>query len=330
MGALGMALDSGLRSSDRVLAMLPLFHTTPLNSLCTPAVAVGATIYLLQGFDVQNVLRLFETEQISVLIALPIMYRALLQAQISAPRDVSGLRLGIYGMAPMPRHELEHLIKVFSCDFALIFGQTEMSPVTTIFQPQHQLSHAGAAGTPSVNVQVGIMDSEGNLLPQGEAGEIVYRGPQTLSCYLRNDTATEEAFRSGWFHSGDAGYFDVDGLLWFQDRFKDVIKSGGENVASVEVEQALYNVEPGILEVVVIGLPHERWGEAVTAIVVPRPEAALHEKDILEKVSGSLGPHKRPKAVIFTDVLPKTATAKVQKAELRKRYAAFYATDGGV
>lgn len=325
MGALGMALDSGLRASDRVLAMLPLFHTTPLNSLCTPAVAVGATIYLQQGFEAQAVLELFDRERISVLIALPIMYRALLQSHMAAPRDVSGLRLAIYGMARMPRHELEQLIRIFDCDFALIFGQTEMSPVTSIFQPEHQLSHAGAAGTPSVNVQIGIMNPEGRLLPQGEIGEIVYRGPQTLNCYLHNEAATEEAFKNGWFHSGDAGYFDTEGLLWFQDRFKDVIKTGGENVASVEVEQALYNVEPGILEVVVIGLPHERWGEAVTAIVVPRPGATPAEKDILQRLRKTLAAHKNPKAVIFTDTLPKTATGKVQKSELRKRYADLYA-----
>ena len=123
------------------------------------------------------------------------------------------------------------------------------------------------------------------MLPQGGVGEIVYRGPQVLNGYLHDEAATAEAFRFGWFHSGDAGYFDADGLLWFQDRIKDVIKSGGENVASVEVEQALYNAEPRLGEVVVIGLPHDHWGEAVTAIAVPKNGETLDEAEILQEAA---------------------------------------------
>jgi acyl-CoA synthetase (AMP-forming)/AMP-acid ligase II len=324
VAALSMALETKLSSGDQVLAMLPLFHTTPLNTLCTPAIAAGATIHIRKGFEAEPVLDLFERERISVLVALPIMYRALLELQLIAPRDVSGLRLALYGMAPMPRPELERLIETFDCDFALVFGQTEMSPVTTMFRPEHQLTHSGAAGTPLANVEVGIMDSQGELLPQGTVGEIVYRGPQVLNGYLHDEAATAEAFRFGWFHSGDAGYFDPDGLLWFQDRIKDVIKSGGENVASVEVEQALYNAEPRLREVVVIGLPHDRWGEAVTAIAVKKDGELLDEQDILKKLRDRLAAHKCPKAIIFTDTLPKTATAKVQKVELRKRFQDYY------
>ncbi|MFO0994142.1 MAG: AMP-binding protein [Hyphomicrobiales bacterium] len=324
VAALSMALESKLSYGDQVLAMLPLFHTTPLNTLCTPAIAAGATIHIRQGFDAEAVLDLFETEHISVLVALPIMYRALLDLQLRSPRNVSQLRLALYGMAPMPRPELERLIETFNCDFALVFGQTEMSPVTTMFRPEHQLTHSGAAGTPLANVEVGIMDPQGLLLPQGAVGEIVYRGPQVLNGYLHDEAATAEAFRFGWFHSGDAGYINADGLLWFQDRIKDVIKSGGENVASVEVEQALYNAEPRLKEVVVIGLPHERWGEAVTAIAVQKDGEALDERDILLKLRDRLAAHKCPKAIIFTDTLPKTATAKVQKVELRKRFQDYY------
>jgi acyl-CoA synthetase (AMP-forming)/AMP-acid ligase II len=324
VAALSMALESRLTNGDKVLAMLPLFHTTPLNTLCTPAIAAGATIHICQGFEAEAVLDLFERERISVLVALPIMYRALLDLQSRAPRDVSGLRLALYGMAPMPRPELERLIETFKCDFALVFGQTEMSPVTTMFRPEHQLTHSGAAGTPLANVEVGIMNPQGDLLPQGAVGEIVYRGPQVLNGYLHDEAATAEAFRFGWFHSGDAGYFDADGLLWFQDRIKDVIKSGGENVASVEVEQALYNAEPRLREVVVIGLPHDRWGEAVTAIAVQKDGETLDAQDILKTLRDRLAPHKCPKAIIFTDTLPKTATAKVQKVELRKRFQDYY------
>src|SRR6202022_895050 len=160
-----------------------------------------------------------------------------------------------------------------------LFGQTEMSPTATLFRPEHQLTHAGAVGTPVVNVQVAIMDEHGRLLPQGHSGEIVYRGPHTLTGYLDNPDATDAVFAHGWFHSGDVGHFDADGILWFSDRRKDVIKTGGENVASIEVEKALYAAgEESIAEVVVVGLPHERWTEAVTAIVVSKPGAHLDEQ----------------------------------------------------
>jgi acyl-CoA synthetase (AMP-forming)/AMP-acid ligase II len=205
-----------------------------------------------------------------------------------------------------------------------MFGQTEMSPVSAFFRPEHQLSHTGAAGTPSINVQVAIMSEAGDLLPQGESGEIVYRSPQALVGYLRNGEATDEAFRHGWFHSGDVGHFDEDGILWFEDRFKDVIKSGGENVASLEVETALYETEPRILEAAAVGLPHTRWGEAITVFVILRPGETLEEAETLARMRERLSPFKCPKALIVVDEFPKTATGKVQKVELRKRFADFY------
>ncbi len=324
MGAFSVALDTRMTDRERTLALLPLFHTSPLNTHCTPTFAAGGTVVITQGFDANTVLDLFEKERITTLLALPLMYRELLKLQRERPRDVSSLRLALYGMAPMPVHELRQMIDVFDCDFALVFGQTEMSPVTTVFRPEHQLTHSGAMGTPVPNVQVEIMGADGQLLPRGEVGEIVYRGPQTLTGYLKNREATEDAFRHGWFHSGDVGYIDADGLLWFKDRFKDVIKSGGENVASVEVEQALYDLEPRILEVVVIGLPHEKWGEAVTALIVPKPGTTIDEGDLLARARERLSNFKCPKGVICVDHLPKTATNKVQKTELRTRFAGFY------
>ena len=140
-------------------------------------------------------------------------------------------------MAPMPEAQIKACLDGFGCDFALLFGQTEMSPITTLFRPEHQLSHVGAVGTPLTGVQVGDHGRRtARLLPRGEQGEIVYRGPSTMQGYLRDPEATEAAFAHGWFHSGDVGRFDEDGVLWFADRSKDVIKTGGENVASIEVE----------------------------------------------------------------------------------------------
>lgn len=327
LAAFGMALDTGMTPNDRVLALLPLFHTSPLNTLCTPAMAAGATIYIHPGFDAEAILTLFEREDISVLLALPVMYRAMLELQEKQRRPIKGLRLALYGMAPMPDHELRRAIELFNCDFGLVFGQTEMSPVTSFFRPEHQFTHGGSAGTPAANVQIGIMDEQGNLLPAGQSGEIVYRSPQVLNGYLHNPEATEAVFRHGWFHSGDVGHFDADGMLWFKDRLKDVIKSGGENVASVEVEQALYDTEPALLEVVAIGLPHDRWGEAVTAIAVLRDGATIDTEAVLGNLRQRLSPYKCPKALIVVEAFPKTGTGKIQKAELRQRFVAHYAND---
>jgi len=322
--ALGVVIDTRMTAADRVAAMLPMFHTAQLNAFCTPAIAVGATIYILRAFEAERLLRLIESDGVSVIFGLPVMYRTLLDLQLREPRDVSSLRLAVYAMATIAREELKKAIEVFGCEFSLMFGQTEMSPVSAFFRPEHQLSHTGAAGTPSINVQIGIMDEAGNLLPRGEPGEIVYRSPQVLTGYLRNDRATEEAFRHGWFHSGDVGYFDEDGILWFEDRFKDVIKTGGENVASLEVETALYAAEPAILEAAAVGLPHDRWGEAITAFVIARPGAAIDEAATLTKVRDYLSPFKCPKAVVVVEAFPKTATGKIQKVELRKTFAEYY------
>lgn len=255
--SLGAALDTGMTAKDRVTALMPMFHTAQLNAFATPAIAVGAALFIQKGFDAHRLLDLIQAERISLVFALPMMYRAMLEQLEVRARDLSSLRLAVYAMAPMPTHELKRAIATFGCDFSLMFGQTEMNPLAVYFRPEHQLSHPGAVGTPSPNAQAAIMDENGLLLPQGRSGEIVYRGPQVMTEYLRNPAATDAAFAHGWFHSGDAGHFDTDGVLWFEDRFKDVIKTGGENVASIEVEKALYAADPGVQEVAVIGLPHD-------------------------------------------------------------------------
>jgi acyl-CoA synthetase (AMP-forming)/AMP-acid ligase II len=327
--SLSMAVEARFNETDRFVAMMPMFHTAQLNCHCTAAVMVGAAVFIERGFDAGRLLGLIEAERITQIFGLPMMYRQLLDHPDIDRRDLSSLRRALYAMATMPEAQLRRCIERFGCDFYLLFGQTEMSPTATLFRPEHQLSHAGAVGTPVVNVQSAIMDANGTLLPQGEEGEIVYRGPHTLTGYLDNADATDAAFAHGWFHSGDIGRFDADGILWFTDRRKDVIKTGGENVASIEVEKALYAADTGIAEAVVVGLPHERWTEAVTAIVVPAPGAQLDERELLGRVRAHLDPYKVPKAIITVDELPKTSTGKIQKNVLRDRYAGHYEEQAG-
>ena len=318
------ALDSGWRFDDRFAAMMPMFHTAQLNAFCTPAVMVGATIYVMRGFDPAALLDLIEREQITQIFGLPMMYRAMLDHPGFADRDLLSLRRAVYAMAPMPDELIGRCLTGFGCDFALLFGQTEMSPCTTLFRPEHQLSHTGAVGTPLVGVQVAIMGPAGALLPPGEAGEIVYRGPSTMSGYLHNEEATDQAFAHGWFHSGDVGYFGDDGVLWFTDRHKDVIKTGGENVASIEVEKAIYAADPRVAETVVVGLPHERWSEAITAFVVPKPGQTIDPSGLIAALKQRLDGFKVPKAVILVGELPKTSTGKIQKNVVRSEHSKYY------
>jgi acyl-CoA synthetase (AMP-forming)/AMP-acid ligase II len=341
LGSMSGALESGWNAGDRFVAMMPMFHTAQLNAFCTPAVLVGATIHVLRGFDAEVLLDTIERERITQVFGLPTMYRAMLDHPSFAGRDLTSLRRAVYAMAPMPDALIRACLEGFSggrkpaeraepagrewhCDFALLFGQTEMSPVTTLFRPEHQLSHIGAVGTPITGVQVAIMAPDGALLPTGEQGEIVYRGPSTMNGYLHNPEATDAAFAHGWFHSGDVGRFDDDGVLWFADRYKDVIKTGGENVASIEVEKAVYAADPRVGEVVVVGLPHERWSEAITAVVVPKPGETLDEATLIAALKQHLDGYKVPKAVIVVDELPRTSTGKIQKNLVRERHAAHY------
>ncbi len=322
-----MCLEAQFTSDDRFVAMMPMFHTAQLNCHCTSAVMVGAAIYVERAFDAGRLLATIEEHRITQIFGLPMMYRAMLEHPDMATRDHSSLRRALYAMAPMPEALITRCVKDFGCGFYLLFGQTEMSPTTTLFRPEHQLTHNGAAGTPVVNVEVAIMDPEGRLLPQGEQGEIVYRGPQTMTGYLKNPEATADAFRHGWFHSGDVGRFDADGLLWFTDRTKDVIKTGGENVASIEVEKAIYAADPAVAEVVVVGLPHAHWSEAITAVVVPAAGSSIDPDALIARVKTLIDPYKAPKSVIVLDSLPKTSTGKIQKNVVREQHADHY---GGV
>ena len=303
---------------------MPLFHTAALG-VSTTAILQGATTVLMRGFDPVVVLDTIERERLSYFFGLPMMIRALMETPGFAERDLSSLESIGYAMAPMPDEDLRRAMAAFGCEFTLGFGQTEMAPLTTVFPHEDQLEFAGSVGRQIPNVRTAIMDEDGNLLGPGESGEIVYRSPQTMAGYLHDEEATEEAFRYGWFHSGDVGHFDEHGVLWFEDRKKDVIKTGGENVASIEVERALYDAEPRILECVVIGLPHDRWGEAITAVVTPRPGEMLSEDDVIEAAKRVLPSFKAPKQVVFRDELPRTSTGKIQKNVLREQLSRVHA-----
>src|SRR5690606_22805720 len=189
------------------------------------------------------------------------------------------------------------------------YGQTEMSPLATILRPEEQLTKPGSAGRAAINVETMLVDDNGNPVPVGQIGEIVHRSPHAMLGYWNDPEKTAEAFRGGWFHSGDLGVMDADGYLTVVDRKKDMIKTGGENVASREVEEAIYQ-HPSVAEAAVFGVPDERWIEAVTAAVVLREGASLTEEELITFLRGRLAPFKTPKRVRFVAALPKNASGK--------------------
>ena len=201
-----------------------------------------------------------------------------------------------------------------------LYGQTEIAPLATLLGPDDQIRKAGSAGRPVLNVETRVIDASGVRVKVGEVGEIVHRSPQLLTGYYRDAERTAEAFEGGWFHSGDLAMVDEDGYITVVDRKKDMIKTGGENVASREVEEAIYGL-PAVSEVAVVGVPHPYWIEAVVAVVVRRANQTLTAEDVTAHCLTQLAPFKVPKQVLFAEALPKNPSGKVLKRDLRDRYA---------
>jgi fatty-acyl-CoA synthase len=246
---------------------------------------------------------------------------ALLRHADFARRDLSCLRKGYYGASVMPTPIVRELqerlpgLRLFN-----VYGQTEMSPLAAVLKPEDQLRKLGSAGRPVVHVETRVVDEDDRPVPPGIPGEIVHRGPQVMLGYWNDPQKTASAFRNGWFHSGDLGVFDEEGYLQVLDRKKDMIKSGGENVASREVEEVLYQ-HPAVAEAAVIGMPDARWIEAVTAAVVLRPGVQTTPSALIGFCRERLAGFKTPKRIVILERLPKNASGKILKRELRSQLA---------
>jgi fatty-acyl-CoA synthase len=301
---------------------LPLYHCAQLDCFLGPDVYLGATSVILPGPDPVALLRTIETEKVTKLFAPPTVWISLLRCPEFDSTDLSSLRKGYYGASAMPVEVLgemrERLPEVRLWNF---YGQTEMAPLATILGPEEQLSHAGSAGRAALNVETRIVDDHDRPVPAGTVGEIVHRSPHAMLGYYKDEEKTAEAFRNGWFHSGDLGFLDEGGRLSVVDRKKDMIKTGGENVASREVEEAIYLLD-GVGEVAVFGVSHPRWIEAVTAVVVPKPGASLSEEAVIAHARKHLAGFKVPKHVVVVDALPKNPSGKILKRQLREEHRA--------
>ncbi|MDA8335911.1 MAG: AMP-binding protein [Peptococcaceae bacterium] len=327
MSCLTTALDFKFDRHARILAAMPLFHVAQLDALGLTLILVGGTIVIVPRIDPTVFLQTIEREKINVAVLLSPMFRAVLSHPDFKKYDLSSLRLVCYFGAVMPENLMREVMDKICPDLFLEFGQTEMSPCATTFKPEDQLRKPGSLGNAGTMVEIGVMADDGNLLPPGRCGEFVYRSPHVMEGYHRDPVANEAAFRYGWFHSGDTGYLDEEGYVYFVDRKKDVIKSGGENVASLEVEKVIYQ-DPRVREVQVIGLPHERWAEAVTAVVMANPGVVITEEEVTSLCRQNLAPFKVPKAVIFVEDFPRSAIGKTLKYQLRRQLQDYYQKQG--
>ena len=314
-------------AQDVVTGILPLFHCGQ-HVVAAATCAAGACLVITRGFQAGAVVDTVVKERISVLVGLPMMYAAILADPKAATADFTSVRLCIYAMAPMPRPLVNLIAATLSPNIMLVTGQTEIYPVTMSFRPvEYAERDANYWGISTVVCETAVMDDEGKLLAPGEAGEIVHRGPNVMLGYFKDPAATEAVQKCGWHHTGDLGMIDEGGQLLFLDRKKDMIKTGGENVASIKVESVILS-HPAVAGVAVVGLAHPYWSEAICAFVALKPGTTCSEQDLTEHCRANLGKFEVPKAMKFVDTLPLTATGKIQKNVLRKQYADWFTLTG--
>ncbi|BBX07866.1 acyl-CoA synthetase [Mycolicibacterium aichiense] len=316
------SITAGSMAVDDVeIHSLPLYHCAQLDNFLATDVYLGATSIILPRPDPEAVLRTIERYAVTNYFAPPTVWISLLRSPVFDQVDLSSLRKGYYGASAMPTeilHEIRHRLP--NLQLWNFYGQTEIAPLASALGPEEQEAHAGAAGRPVLNVETAILDESDEPVPAGTIGEIAHRSPHLMLGYLDDPGKTAEAFRAGWFHSGDLGFYDDAGLLHVVDRKKDMIKTGGENVASREVEEVLY-LHAGVEEAAVFGLEHPVWVEAVVAAVVLRQGADLSEDEVLAHCRTHLAGFKTPKHVFFVSELPKNPSGKLLKRDLRQRFS---------
>ena len=309
------------------LALAPLTHAAGV--LCFPVLSRGGEIVIMRAPDVGAFLELVERHRVTHTFLPPTLIYMVLGHPALDSTDLSSLQCFWYGAAPMSVARLEEALTRIGPVMAQLFGQTEAPMMISTLAPADHFEADGSvarrrlssAGRPTPLVTVAVMDLSGGLVPTGERGEIVVRGSLVMPGYYNNPAATEEASLHGWHHTGDIGYLDEDGFLYIVDRAKDMIISGGFNVYSTEVEQAILR-HPGVQEAAVIGLPDEKWGERVVAVVQAAGGASLDPAELTAFVKEQIGSVKAPKQVEVWEDLPRSKVGKVLKTDIKSRLRA--------
>ena len=310
-------------ADDRYLTMAPMFHAAGLyQALVLPW--VGACNVILPAFDPAAALDTIPAEVITCCITVPTMLAAMNETQAASPRDVSSLSWISHGASPAALEVLRRAHDLFACELVHLYGATETAPLATIFRHEEQhldSERAKSCGVGAPGVTIRIEGHDGNILSVGEAGEVAIKGPNVMKGYWNKPEQTADVLSDdGWYRSGDVGRLDDGGYLFLVDRAKDMIVSGGENVYCTEVEDALY-AHPAVLEATVFGVPDEKWGELVHAVVVPRDGRDVSDTDLIDHCRSRIAGYKVPKSIDFQrDPLPKSGPGKVLKRVLRAPY----------
>jgi len=318
-------MHMGVHSDDRVsLSGAPLFHIAGLSGYLMCLLPGGTFVTTRSGgFDPAATVALLADERVTTCFFVPSQWQAICAVPGIAEHDLSALRRISWGAAPASTALLRTMMTTFpQAEVLTAFGQTECSPVTCYLRGEDSVRKIGSIGTPMLNVEVRVVDDEMNDVAQGEIGEIVYRGPLVMKEYWNKPEETAAAFAGGWFHSGDLVREDEDGYYYVVDRKKDMIISGGENIYCAEVENVLAG-HPKIADVALIGIPDPRWGETPLAVLVPvDPADPPTTEDVQRFCRENLAGYKCPRAVAVVAELPRNASGKVLKTELRGTYAA--------
>ena len=314
------------RPGERFLIVAPLYHAAAAVTAFS-AVKWGSTLYIQEDFNPVEVVRALAEERIGIALLVPAMIQALLvYVPDVASRSYGDLRRIIYGASPIAEQTLRRAAEGFKCGFAQAYGMTETTAVlTALLSEHHEIALRDrpelllSAGRAIVGVDLRIVDEDDVQVEPGGFGEITARGPNIMRCYWNLADESAEALRGGWMHTGDAGYMDAEGFLFVQDRVKDMIVSGGENVYPRNIEDALFK-HPAIADVAVIGVPDKQWGETVKAIVVLKDGQQATDEEVMSFCKDKLGGFQRPRSVDFIAELPRNASGKVLKKELRAPY----------
>jgi long-chain acyl-CoA synthetase len=313
----------------------PMFHLADAWA-CWTATWLGNRHVFLREFSPQGYLELVQRERVTVSLIVPTMINFIVNHPDVGAYDVRSLRLIAFGASPMPVDRLRAAMQTLGCRFSQLYGMTETAPFATQLLPEEMVTEGderlvrrlASCGREIPGVSVRVVREDDTDVAPGEVGEIVMRGPNVMLGYWRQPEATAEALRGGWMRSGDLATVDEEGYITIVDRKKDMIISGGENIYSTEVENALYR-HPAVLEAAVIGVPDERWGERVHAVVVLKPGHRVEGTQLADFCRQFIAGYKIPRSVEFVDALPKTGSGKIQKAELRERYWRAYAAREG-
>ena len=310
-------IELGLSGDDRALVVGPLYHVGALDLTFTTVLYVGGYQRILPRFDAGAALDAIEAEALTTVWLAPAMVNLLVNDASLGGRDLGSMRVVIDGGEKMPLPLIERVLEAFpNAWFADAYGLTETVSGDTFLNKGEERRKLGSVGKPVFNTDVRIVGPDDEPVVAGQTGEIVLRGPKVCAGYWRDPEATALVMRGGWFHTGDIGLIDEDGYLYVVDRLKDMIVSGGENVASFEVERALYE-HPEVVEAAVVGRPDERWGEVPVAYVVVRDHAAVGQEDLISFCGKQLARYKVPRVIRFVPALPRNPSGKVLKRELR-------------